>query len=154
MPRHDVGPDPVLREQAQRRDARREDGGLCRGRQLQGIRRPLEARAAERKIERGVGLLERPAADRRGVMEVLPHADALAPLSREKKCQHRFHAPRETACSDRWALMTSWILSFTRLSIISAAALTAFLIALAEERPWQMMALPLTPSSGMPPYSA
>ena len=40
-----------------------------------------------------------------------------------------------------------------QLMIDFMATRTAFLMALALELPWQMIKLPLTPSSGAPPYS-
>src|SRR4029453_10513975 len=45
----------------------------------------------------------------------------------------------------------AWIKSARRRLENSAANLMAFLTALAEERPWQMITQPFTPSSGAPP---
>ena len=53
-------------------------------------------------------------------------------------------AERRSSSSIRW---------LTLPSENSAATRMAFLMALAFERPWQMMQTPRTPSSGAPPYS-
>src|SRR5579863_10038173 len=49
---------------------------------------------------------------------------------------------------------SSSIFSFTRPWANSAATRMAFLIALALDRPWQMVLTPFTPNRGAPPYSA
>src|SRR5262249_13520473 len=54
------------------------------------------------------------------------------------------------ACS---SAICAWIFSARCCLENSAAKRIAFLIALAEERPWQMMTHPFTPRSGAPPYS-
>src|SRR5882724_9252202 len=51
-----------------------------------------------------------------------------------------------------WSSSSS-IFSLTLPCANSAATRMAFLMALAFDRPWQMMLTPLTPRSGTPPYS-
>ena len=86
-----------------------------------------------------------------------------AAQSREEECENRppagycFHGNSYSVL----AVTRSWLASFSSSSIRwltcpsenSLATRIAFLMALALERPWQMMHTPFTPSSGAPPYS-
>ena len=75
-------------EQPARGDADREDRRLRVLGQRQLILGPFEAQAAERLAERGVGLGERLAADRKRVGERLAHADLLRTLSGKDEGDH------------------------------------------------------------------
>ena len=81
-------PDPARLEQPERRHAHREDGGLRVLRQREPVLGAVEDQPAERLAERGVGLVERPAADRKGIGQSPAHARLLATLAGEQTGDH------------------------------------------------------------------
>ena len=75
-----VGLNAALLEGGGRGHAGREDGRLGIGRELEGVRRPLEAEAGEGKAQGLVGLLPHHGGGGRGLREGPPHAHGLRAL--------------------------------------------------------------------------
>jgi hypothetical protein len=83
------GTNPLRCEQIRGGDARGENGRLSVLGQHQPIFGTVEAQAAQRLAERGVGLGKRVATDGEDIGERLPHPDRLRALSREEKRDHQ-----------------------------------------------------------------
>src|SRR5690349_21472120 len=75
----------------EQRQARRDDGWLRIDRLAQRLVWPLEAERREREAQGGVGGFIYSMCGRRGREDILAHADALAALAREDKCDALAH---------------------------------------------------------------
>ena len=145
VPRHEGGRESARREQPVGRDAHGENRRLRVLRQRELRLGALEADAAERLAERGIGFGKRLAADRERVGERAAHPDFLRSLSRKERGDHCGDtAAAAISCSTR---------SMNRLEAKRYAIATALRTAFGLERPWPTIARPLTPRSGAPPYS-
>ena len=132
--RREVRPDPVRFDQPMHGHAHCQNRRLRVLGEQQPLLRPLEAERAQRLAERIVCFREHLATNREIIGQRLPHPDFLRSLARKNERDHASFSS------------SPWLTA--RVAIVTALR-TAF----ADERPCPTMQIPLTPSSGAPPYS-